>query len=388
DPFNPREIRSAAQRIRALGLFGSVDVNAREGRDDSQVVVDVDVTEQSTGSFNFGANYNDTDGIGLSVRFQERNFLGRGQSLSSTIVWGEGSRTVSFNFAEPAFLNRDLRFGLNLNYRLTDNLNARYDTESLSFAPSLGFPAGDKSRLTVRAFYDQEKLFDVTTSSGVITGEAASGTQTSYGLGYTYSFDTRSTGIDTNRGFFFKFGQDYSLGGDQDYIRTNFSTGVEWKLARQDVTFTAELDGGMLDYSGATSRVTDRFFASSSTFRGFAAGGIGPREINGADNDALGGNNFAVARFEARFPLGLPEEYGFTGGAFYDVGSVWGLDQASINSAAGTILYEDFSLRSTAGLSLFWKTPIGPLRFNFSRPVNVESGDRTDNFDVTIDASF
>jgi outer membrane protein assembly factor BamA len=38
---------------------------------------------------------------------------------------------------------------------------------------------------------------------------------------------------------------------------------------------------------------------------------------------------FAVARFEADFPLGLPEEYGITGGAFLDVGSVWSLDNTA-----------------------------------------------------------
>ena len=37
-----------------------------------------------------------------------------------------------------------------------------------------------------------------------------------------------------------------------------------------------------------------------------------------------------------RFPLGLPEEYGIHGGAFLDVGSVWGL-----NNKAGTFALAD-----------------------------------------------
>lgn len=43
DPFNPREVREAAERIRALGFFQNAAVNAREGSSASQVIVDVDV---------------------------------------------------------------------------------------------------------------------------------------------------------------------------------------------------------------------------------------------------------------------------------------------------------------------------------------------------------
>src|SRR5690606_32017754 len=95
----------------------------------------------------------------------------------------------------------------------------------------------------------------------------------------------------------------------------------------EEVTLRAIVEGGYIHgLSGQTTRVTDRFFAGGK-MRGFEPKGIGPRD-GGADGyrDALGGNAFAVARFEADFPLGLPEEYGITGGAFLDVGSVWSLD--------------------------------------------------------------
>ena len=41
DPFNPRQIRESAERIRALGFFGNADVDAREGSSPDQVVIDV-----------------------------------------------------------------------------------------------------------------------------------------------------------------------------------------------------------------------------------------------------------------------------------------------------------------------------------------------------------
>jgi len=135
--------------------------------------------------------------------------------------------------------------------------------------------------------------------------------------------------------------------------------------------------------SGGDSRLTERFFLRSNQMRGFAPSGMGPRDTTAANEDALGGNYFAVARIEADFPLGLPDEYGIKGGVFVDVGTVWGLD----NTLGGAI-DDSLHLRSSAGISIFWETPIGPLRFNFSRPIERESYDETQNFNLTVSTQF
>ena len=98
----------------------------------------------------------------------------------------------------------------------------------------------------------------------------------------------------------------------------------------------------------------------------------------------MGGNLFAVARFEADFPLGLPEEYGITGGAFLDVGSVWSLE----NTAGVSPVDDGLNLRAVAGLSIFWNTPVGPLRFNFSHALVKEDYDEEQTFDLTISTKF
>jgi outer membrane protein insertion porin family len=121
----------------------------------------------------------------------------------------------------------------------------------------------------------------------------------------------------------------------------------------------------------------------SSIMRGFEPSGIGPREVNGAVNDALGGNMFAVARLEAEFPLGLPEEYGISGGLFYDIGSLWSLEQTNAD-----VINEGFAARQVIGASLFWKTPIGPLRFNFTKALSKETGDEEQTFDLSISTEF
>ena len=67
------------------------------------------------------------------------------------------------------------------------------------------------------------------------------------------------------------------------------------------------------------------------------------------------------------------------------MGSLWGLDNTS---GRGQIFYEDFSLRHVIGASIFWTTPIGPLRFNFTKALQKEEFDVDQSFDFTISAQF
>ena len=389
DALNPREIRASAERIRALGFFASSNVTTREGSAPNQRIVEVSVTEKPTGNLKFGANYNSANGVGLVASFREENFLGRGQATSFGINTTTSTRGFNFGFKEPSLFNRDLSLSFGVDYRGTNKNNARYNTGSFEIDAALGFPVSESGFFTPKLFYETEELTDVTTSSAVITGEAAEGDRKTLGLGYTYSFDNRRTGLNPNSGLFLRLSQDFGLTGDARFVRTNVKLGGETYVRNEDFKVTAILEGGALSYAGgSSSRVTDRFFLGSGLFRGFAPGGLGPREVDTSNsiNDALGGEYYAVARFETQFPIGLPEEYGIEFGAFFDAGSVWGLDSAHVGSAS--ILYDEFTLRAVAGVSIFWNTPIGPLRFNFTDAVKTAEYDVEQNFDLTISASF
>ena len=365
-------------------------MTTREGSAPNQRIVEVAVTEKPTGSLKFGANYNSANGVGLVASFREANFLGRGQTTSFGINTTASTRNFDLGFKEPALYNRDLSLSFGLNYQGTSKNNARYNTGAFGFDAALGFPVSESGFLTPKLFYETEELTDVATNSAVITGEAAEGDRKSLGLGYSYSFDNRRTGLNPKAGVFLRLSQDFGLSGDARFVRTNVKLGGETYVRNEDFKVTATLEGGALNYaSGSSSRVTDRFFLGSGLFRGFAPGGLGPREVNGAVNDALGGEYYAVARFETQFPIGLPEEYGIEFGAFFDAGSVWGLESIhAANKPLGPIEYDGFTLRAVAGVSIFWNTPIGPLRFNFTDAVKAEYYDVEQNFDLTVSTSF
>ncbi len=384
DPFNPREIRQSAERIRALGFFRNADVNAREGTRPDTVIIDVDVEEQPTGSLNFGANFNQNDGVGIAISFSERNFLGRGQLLSFGFNTASESESYNFSFAEPAFLGRDLRFGISARYATTDGRFSDYATTQTRISPSLSFPVSENGRLGVRYTVQRDEISDVEDdSSELVKLDEEQGALTTSSLGYTYSFDNRRTGLNPNAGILLRFSQDFAgLGGDREYIRTTAFLGAETAVLNEEVTLRAIFEGGAINMLDGDSRITDRF-SGNGQIRGFEPNGYGPRDLSVENEDAVYGNFFTAARFEVDFPLPLPEEYGISGGAFFDVGSVWGLD----NDLGGTI-DDDLIWRSSVGLSFLWTTPLGPLRFNFAQPLSIEDFDNPQYFDVSISTSF
>ncbi|WP_417258769.1 outer membrane protein assembly factor BamA [Celeribacter sp.] len=384
DPFNPREIREAASRIRALNFFSNTDVNAREGSSPDQVVVDVNVEEAPTGSFSFGANYSVSDNFVLIASFSERNFLGRGQTVSADLTTNIDDGTLRFNFIEPAFLGRNVALGFGLGLSSSQPSYALHTTRTAYVSPSLTFPISERGKLRLDYRFQMSEMSnpDGATLPSLVQSDLVLGRQTTQSVGYTYSFDSRRNGLNPDAGILFTFGQEYAgLGGDVEYIKTTAELRGQMKVFNDQVTLLGVIEGGVIDADGS-SMVNDRFFNSSDMIRGFEPGGIGPRDSG--TNAALGGNYFAVARLEAQFPLGLPEEYGLKGGLFLDHGAVWGLDDTT-GIIAGS---DDRTFRTVAGASLFWDTPIGPLRFNFSKALDKQSYDDEQTFDLTISTEF
>ncbi|NBV59874.1 MAG: outer membrane protein assembly factor BamA [Rhodobacteraceae bacterium] len=403
DPFNPREIRESAERIRALNFFEDVSVDAREGARPDLVVVEVDVEEKPTGSLSLGGAYATSGGFSLVTSFTESNFLGRGQSLSLNFSGATASKVYAINFKEPAFLGRDLSFGLDLAYDETDNNFANYDSTITRIRPSLGFPTSDRGRINV--YYAAQRLemtedyslfseLNSLVPNRIVRAESNQGGLWSSLVGYNYKFDSSLRSLDPNTKNMFEFGQEFSgLGGDTKYLRTKAKAMTETKVWGEEVTLSASVEGGLLQFKNQNSRSIDRFQIGTNIMRGFAPDGIGPRENSIgrnpagtiAANDSLGGNIYAVAKLEAEFPLGLPEEYGMSGGVFYDIGSLWGIDY---DYGSTFVEYSGQNWRQVVGFSLFWDTVLGPLRFNFTKALQKQAMDEEQTFEITVSTKF
>jgi len=390
DPFNPREIRESAERIRALGFFAVAEVDAREGTAPDQVIVDVDVEEQPTGSLSLGGSFSANDGIGVAIGLQERNFLGRGQRLGIKLSTAQESEEYVIGFTEPQLMGRDLTFDIDFGASARNSSFASYDIERRFFLPALTFRTGEDSSLQLRYSWKNSEMIarENGVSGAVISNEIAQGAQTSSSFGLSYTYDSRLTGLNPNAGVLFEIGADVAgLGGDSEYVRSTAKLVGQTRIMNEEVTLRATLEGGALSWRGNNfSRAVDRYVLGTDVMRGFEPAGIGPRDLSNGVNDALGGNLYSVLRLEAEFPLGLPEEVGLRGGVFFDIGNVWDLN--NVDTAGGAIVGADGSFRQVIGVSLLWTTAIGPLRFNFSKAIKKETFDNEQSFDLTIQATF
>ena len=119
--------------------------------------------------------------------------------------------------------------------------------------------------------------------------------------------------------------------------------------------------------------------------------------------NALGGNPYYQGTFELSVPNFLPEEYGIRSSLFLDVGSLGLLEDIdkggpvyipnAINygfpgAVAVRIPKDAASLRASAGLSVFWDSPFGPIRFDFSQILRREEYDRTETFRFSTSTQF
>ncbi|TVP70402.1 MAG: outer membrane protein assembly factor BamA [Rhodobacteraceae bacterium] len=404
DPLNPREIREAAERIRALGYFSNVSVEPRQGSAPDQAIVDVEVEETTTGSLGFSVSYGASQGVGFGISFAEVNFLGRGQRVSAAFNTVKGSRDISLSFGEPALFGRDLSYTLEVGYRETRSFNTDFDTRSAFFNNSIGFQVGEFARLRLRQGLvldrlrglddpDDEKFNEAGNTdarpSRRLFADQDAGTAITGSLGYTYAIDTRGVGIDPTQGYILSLSQDFGLGTQsRRFVKTEGRAGYEMSILNEDVTLRGDLRAGMLHMVSGQSRNRERF-QLSDVMRGFSPVGAGPRDFDATNRSVVGGNRYVSVQAEVQFPLGTPEEYGLSGGVFADAGSVWGADGMSgITTGEDGTDYNKFHIRGTVGVSLFWDSPLGPLRFDFSRAVRKLDRDREQNFDFSIVSRF
>ena len=158
DPFNRREILRAQDRIRALGYFSSVSVDARPGSSPEQVIVDVRVEERLTGSLTFGVSYSSDQGTAGNISLREANFAGRGQRIGVGITAGKADNAFSFFFEEPRFLDRDLTVGVSLFQERNTSTSFTFDSREIGLRPYVSFPVSPSARLELSYELNQTEL--------------------------------------------------------------------------------------------------------------------------------------------------------------------------------------------------------------------------------------
>jgi outer membrane protein insertion porin family len=237
------------------------------------------------------------------------------------------------------------------------------------------------------------------TDSCLSNGEAslaikeAAGTRLTSLVGYTLSYNTLDNNRNPTQGMFAEFRQDVAgLGGDAKFVRTSADGRYYFPLF-EDVVGFARLQGGNITaFGGEKLRIVDNYNLGPGLVRGFAPGGLGPRDVTSVTNlqsSGLGGTTYVGGTLEMQFPIwGLPKELGLKGAVFADAGTLFGYNgntvfpqlfggttpgyaggvcTPSTTTQVACMKVEDsHKIRSSVGASLLWASPLGPIRFDYA----------------------
>ncbi|MCI5049017.1 MAG: outer membrane protein assembly factor BamA, partial [Rickettsiales bacterium] len=371
DAYSVSKIRRSEQRLKNLGYFEDVKVNTEEGSSPDKVIVNVEVVEQSTGEISLGAGFSSVDGPLADIGLTERNFLGRGQTLKFHILAAAERQQFDVGFTEPYLFGRDIAGGFDL-YKITQDFRqeSSFDRDATGGRLRAGYSLGEKLRHNVYYAFEQNEVSNIDADASRFIRDQEGENITSI-VGHSLVYDDRDNRFDPRSGWFAQINQDFAgLGGDDKFVRHEVMSEYYIPIAEQ-WTFMLAGSAGHLAGINEDIRINQRFFVGGRDLRGFDSGGIGPRDIT--TDDALGGNVYYTASSEIRFPLGLPEDLGFMGAIFLDVGSLWDVDDN------GPEVRDSGSLRAAAGFGISWRSPFGPIRIDFAKAFVKEDYDDTES---------
>jgi outer membrane protein insertion porin family len=338
------------------------------------------------------------------------------ESFGGTVKWGLPLREdLALQLRYSAFEQKiTLPSNLNSCNNINPDLSTTFPVPNAINVPTSGSPPGPP-------------VFPAGTTSCFALGQASlpirielkQGAYLTSILGYGLVYNTLDNNKLPTSGIYVGFGQDFAgVGGDVSYLRTTVDVRAYYEIVSDLVSMLHLQAGDMFSLKNCPTpntcvsnnnyvRLLDDFKMGPNLVRGFQPAGIGPRDITpGTTNDALGGTMYWGASLEMQYPLYfLPKDSGFRGAVFVDSGALWGYRGETSNPATGEIngtitatnpgppattgtfvcqcalQYTDTPApRASAGASIIWDSPFGPLRFDFAYPFIKQNGDRTQFF--------
>ena len=375
DPFNKLLHAKSINNLKSLRIFSNVKDEVVPGENPQQKDIKITVEEKPTGEILATAGVgNDGGSLGFSV--SEKNFMGRGIGLISSLTLSEekvkGEFTVNnpnFNYTEKALSTSF--FAIN-----TDKMDeSGYDSSEVGFSFGTKFEQYDN--LFFNPFFKTvaEKLETNSLASSSIKKQE--GNYFTSTLGYSFDYDVRNQKFQTTDGFRSKFTQTLPVVSDSNTVTTGYI--LDQYLTLADTT--ASVGIFLKNAVGLTDdvRISERLSLPRKRLRGFKSGRIGPVDQG---DDHVGGNYAAALSLTTNLPMIAPTLQNFEFNYFLDFGNVWGTDYRSSN-------FDDSNfLRVSTGAGVEWWTPVGPLSLTFSHAIQKKSTDEYEGFQFNIGTTF
>lgn len=423
-------ISVSKRRLNQLGFFESVEVEPKSsGTEADTVVVDVKVKERPTGSVKAGVGYGTESGINLSGEISQDNFLGYGGRASIAINTNKYDKKLEVSYNEPYFTLDGLSLGGNIFYEdfkagdanIIDYNNTKYGGGLL-----LGYPLDEHKYISYGIGYEHNKLSQTNAYAQIkrfwyiYAEEDRTNSEVifeNYSLSLNFNRNYLDKGVFPTNGDRQKIRFSVTVpGSDTQFYKITADTTHFYPLDRESkfvINFRGKAGygngyGEKDGYDQILPFFENFFLGGDEWLRGFKYNSVGPRALYEtgymgnrttiATRSSVGGNAILAGSLQLVVPTPFATE-GYENSLrtvlFVDAGTLWDTNYHKENFKNCSINCDymyDFSspkyYRASAGATLTWISPLGPLGFTLARPIKERTGDKTEFFSFNIGRTF
>ncbi|MBE9041093.1 BamA/TamA family outer membrane protein [Oscillatoriales cyanobacterium LEGE 11467] len=381
DVFNREVLLEDLGRIVRLGLFEDAEFSAEPGTDPRQVVLILNATEGSFGSFNFGGGFSSSTGFFGSVGGEFLNIGGNNQRLGGETQVGTRGTFFDLRFTDPWISGDPYRTSYTINAFRRRSISLVFDGSENGDRREIELDNGDRPRVQrfggrvnfnrplsddplsrsewVASLGLEFQNVSIRDGDGDIEPRDEEGNQLAFNddgtdnllnLRFAISRDRRNSALQPTSGSFFTLSSDQFIPIDGIFfnrVRGNFNYYIPVQITDFDEgpqALAFNLQAGTI--VGELPPYEAFVLGGTNTVRGFEEGDLGT------------GRTFAQATIEYRFPV------------FSVVGAALFVDAATTFGSQDSVLGEPGVARRKPGEGIGYgfgirvQSPIGPIRID------------------------
>ena len=384
-------VKESERQLRVLNYLKNINVKTTPVPDaNNQVDLDISVEEapsaEATASLGYG-----TTGPQFNASFQQYNFMGTGRTVGLSFNASYWGQDYSLNYYNPFYTNTGVGRGVNLYFQRVDPTKldvSTYSSNRFGGDVTYNFLLSEKSSMQLGYGYQGLRIKSagpVSQIQNFITQNGRDFDEIRLSGGWSRnSYDQMpypTRGTNQQAGIMVAIpANSRSL----DYYKASYQARLYQPLAH-GLIFTIMGNVGYGDsFSGGTGLpFFENYYAGGITqpgqVRGYASFSLGPLDNFG---NALGGNFLLNGSAGIILPYPLSRDTVRTS-VFADAGNVYARGTPAQFTGGFT-----GPMRYSAGVSVEWRSPFGPLAFSYAKPINKQPFDDEQNFQFTLSSSF
>ena len=365
DLFSLTDFKDSQNALNRTGFFTTVKIKQQRVSKDKMNLL-ISVQEAPTGNLIFGGGYGSYDGFMINASVNDKNIFGSGLNLGFSVDWSEKQTSYDISLKNPAINDSKYSGSISAHKSINEITYTDYQLTQDSIGISIGAGKALSRYSHIGTTYSLNKTdekYDTRPENDLVY--IISSITPYINFNNTDSYYNPRSGIIAGTSL-----EIAGLGGDAQYVKSNTSFKYFKDLEDYwdyDTIFRYRARVGILEDTGFITQGNSFYLGGVKSVRGYKSYAFGPQ----SDEEPY--KRTFTNSVELSFPL-IPNAK-MRWGLFYDYGMIGQNNFTEIK-------------RSGAGALIEWISPVGPLQFIFSEPLDAKTGDLTSSFEFSLGSKF